>query len=222
MGMASRRLWWSCLGLGGVLAFSLQARPARAEPAASPWYVTGAVGMNWPTMRTNTGSLGSFEEFSNPGAALELGAGVDVGSVRLEATYALDVSYLDHYVSVDDKVFQYSSGGRTQKNSLFLSGYWDVLQAKGWTPYVGAGIGYSHLGVEPFAEDGRAYRGESESLLGYQFKAGVSVDLSRRDALFAEAVYRGTSGFSTDDGYTTWRNGSFASWGGQIGVRIGL
>lgn len=81
MGMASRRLWWSCLGLGGVMAFSLQARPARAEPAASPWYVTGAVGMNWPTMRTNSGSLGSFEEFSYPGAAVELGAGMDLGSV---------------------------------------------------------------------------------------------------------------------------------------------
>lgn len=197
-------------------------KPAPMAGHTSGFYVTGAAGANWPTMRTNSGDLGSFEEFSNPGLALELGAGYDFGAIRLEVTYALDTSYLKGYNSVDGVYFDYSSGGRTQKNSAFLSGYWDLLASKSWTPYLGAGIGYSHLYVQPFAEPGRSYSGVSQSLPGYQFKAGVSVDIGADDALYAEAVYRGTSRFSTNDGFATWNNGSFGSWGGQLGVRIGL
>jgi hypothetical protein len=138
-------------------------QPAQIAGDTSGFYVTGAAGANWPTMRTNSGDLGTFEEFSNPGIALELGAGYDFGAIRLEATYALDTSYLKGYNSVDGIYFDYSSGGRTQKNSAFLSGYWDLLASKSWTSYLGAGIGYSHLYVQPFAEPGRSYAGVSHN-----------------------------------------------------------
>ena len=185
-------------------------------------YVTGAAGFNAPTSRTNTGDLGRFTERSLPGASTELGLGFDFGAVRLEATYALDASRLDNYTSVNDVTFDYISGGDVRKQSAFVSGYWDVLQNKGWTPYVGAGVGYTNLDVRSFAEPGLSYGGFNRSLLGYQLKAGVSIDVNARSNLFLEGVYRGTSGFETNDGFNDWNNASYASWGGQLGVRIGL
>ena len=193
-----------------------------ASAQAGEVYVTGAAGFNAPTSRSNTGDLGTFTERSLPGASTELGLGFDFGAVRLEATYALDASRLDNYTSVNDVTFNYISGGDVRKQSAFVSGYWDVLQNKGWTPYVGAGVGYTNLDVRSFAEPGLSYAGFNRSLLGYQLKAGVSIDVNTRSNLFLEGVYRGTSGFETNDGFDDWNNASYASWGGQLGVRIGL
>ena len=80
----------------------------------------------------------------------------------------------------------------------------------------------TNLDVRSFADSGLSYAGFNRSLLGYQFKAGVSVDVNARSNLFLEGVYRGTSGFETNDGFDDWNNASYASWGGQLGVRIGL
>jgi hypothetical protein len=199
-----------------------QAAARANEQAMKGFYLTGAAGMNGPSPRYNTGSLGTFEEFSDPGFSAELGAGYDFGALRLEATYALDRSSLKGYVSVNDRYFSYSEGGSTTKQSAFLTSYWDIFPKQTWTPYLGAGVGYSNLNVKQFAEPGYAYDGYGRSLLGYQFKAGMSVNLNHKSTLFAEAVYRGTSGFQTNDGFNNWQNASFSSWGGQLGVRIGL
>lgn len=196
--------------------------PETDSPRKATFYLTGAAGGNAPTARSSSGELGTFREYSNPGLALELGAGCDFNGVRLELTYALDDSYLKGYDSVSNVYFDYSSGGRTRKHSAFLSGYWDVVANKRWTPYLGAGIGYSHLSIDSFAEPGLSYIGTSRSLLGYQLKAGLALDVSNRSKMFAEAVYRGTSGYTSNDGYAYWSAGSFASWGGQLGVRFAL
>ena len=185
-------------------------------------YVTGAVGFNSPTTRTNSGDIGSFTERSLPGASTELGFGFDFGALRVEATYTLDASRLNNYTSVNDQTFDYVSGGDVRKQSAFLSGYWDVLLNESWTPYLGVGMGYTNLDVRSFSDPGLSYAGFNRSLFGYQFKAGISIEVNPATNLFVEGVYRGTSEFKTNDGFNEWDNASYASWGSQIGVRIDL
>ena len=55
--------------------------PVKGAPAgvterlSTDLYVTGALGINWPTARVGTGDAGSFTEFSNPGFTTEIGLG---------------------------------------------------------------------------------------------------------------------------------------------------
>lgn len=213
------------LGLLGS-AFCIVSLPAIADEDKSinypNLYLTGAAGANNPTTRTNTGEAGTFEEYTNPGASAELGLGVNFDGLRIEATYALDASQLSGYTNVRGVDFDYISGGEVRKQSAFLSGYWDVFRRKSWTPYLGAGIGYSNLDVRGFSDPGLSYNAFNRSLWGYQFKAGISVDVSASSKIFAEGIYRGTSRFNTNDGFNDWNNASWSSWGGQLGVRVGL
>jgi len=213
------------LGLLGS-AFCIVSLPAIADEDKSinypNLYLTGAAGANNPTTRTNTGEAGTFEEYTNPGASAELGLGVNFDGLRIEATYALDASQLSGYTNVRGVDFDYISGGEVRKQSAFLSGYWDVFRRKSWTPYLGAGIGYSNLDVRGFSDPGLSYNAFNRSLWGYQFKAGISVDVSASSKIFAEGIYRGTSRFNTNDGFNDWNNASWSSWGGQLGIRVAL
>ena len=185
-------------------------------------YVTAGAGANWPIDRVGTGDAGSFTEFSNPGFSTEIGLGYNFKPLRLELTYALDATNLRGYDSVSGQYFKYTQGGETRKNSAFASLYWDLLPNKRLSPYVGAGIGLSVLNVDTFSEPGYQYDGYSRSLLGYQAKLGISYAMNPRSKAFIEAVYRGTSGYNTFDGYNDWSNPNFSSWGTQLGLRIGL
>jgi len=213
------------LGLLGS-AFCIVSLPAIAEEDKSinypNLYLTGAAGANNPTTRTNTGEAGTFEEYTNPGASAELGLGVNFDGLRIEATYALDASQLSGYTNVRGVDFDYISGGEVRKQSAFLSGYWDIFRRKSWTPYLGAGIGYSNLDVRGFSDPGLSYNAFNRSLWGYQFKAGISVDVSASSKIFAEGICRGTSRFNTNDGFNDWNNASWSSWGGQLGIRVAL
>lgn len=209
-----------------ALAISHAGSPAIAEDEKNvnfPYlYLTGAAGANNPLTRTNTGEAGTFEEYTNPGASTELGLGVNFDGLRIEATYALDASQLSGYTNVRNIDFDYVSGGEVIKQSTFLSGYWDILRKKNWTPYLGAGIGYSNLDVRNFSDPSLSYKAFNRSLWGYQFKAGMSVDITNNSKLFAEGVYRATSSFNTNDGFDDWENASWSSWGGQLGIRVAL
>lgn len=218
-----------CLGGLGIFAGPAIAEELRSNevtPASmdshSGLYVTAGVGANWPVERVGNGEPGSFTEFSSPGFATELGIGYDFKPLRLELTYALDASRLQGYDNVAGQYYEYNQGGQTRKNSVFASLYWDLLPNRRLTPYIGGGVGVSFLDVSEFAETGLSYKGYSKSLFGYQAKAGLSYAVDHKSKVFAEAIYRGTSGYSTNDGFDNWSNASFSSWGAQVGLKIGL
>ena len=206
-------------------AVSISSLPVIAQEDRNDYpklYITGAAGANNPTTRTNTGKAGNFEEYTNPGVSAELGLGIDSDGSRIEATYAIDASQLRGYTNIGGIDFYYISDEEVRKQSVFMSGYWDLLRKKSWTPYLGAGIGYSNLDVRKFSDPGLSYNAFNRSLWGYQFKAGMSIDVSSDSKIFAEGIYRATSRFNTNDGFNNWNNASWSSWGGQLGVRIAL
>ena len=185
-------------------AVSISSQPVIAQEDSDDYpklYITGAAGANNPTTRTNTGKAGTFEEYTNPGASAELGLGIDFDGLRIEATYAIDASQLSGYTNVRGIDFDYISGGEVRKQSVFMSGYWDLLLKKSWTPYLGAGVGYSNLDVRNFSDPGLSYNAFNRSLWDYQCKAGMSIDISSDSKIFAEGIYRTNSHFNTNDGF---------------------
>lgn len=222
-----------CLSLASYCMVAVT-NPAKAEDlqieesapilkgGLSGLYITTGVGANWPIDRVGKGERGIFTDFSNPGFSTEAGIGYEFKPLRIELTYGLDANNLEGYNSVSGKYFKYIQGGQTRKNSAFASVYWDLLPSKRLSPYVGVGMGLTFLDVGAFSDPGRSYQGYSKSLFGYQAKAGLSYALNYRSKVFAEAIYRGTSSFDTDDGFNKWSNPSFSSWGAQTGIRVGL
>ena len=193
-----------------------------SQGGLSGLYITTGVSANWPIDRAGKGDRGIFTEFSNPGFSGEVGLGYEFKPLRIELTYALDASNLEGYNNVSGKYFKYVQGGQTRKNSAFASIYWDLFPSKRLSPYIGVGIGSTFLNVGAFSDPGLSYRGYSKSLFGYQAKAGLSYAFNYRSKVFAEAIYRGTSSYDTNDGFDKWNNPSFSSWGAQTGLRIGF
>jgi opacity protein-like surface antigen len=209
-----------CLGGLGIFAgpaIAEELRSNESTPASmdshSGLYVTAGAGANWPVERVGNGEPGSFTEFSSPGVATEVGIGYDFRPLRLELTYALDASNLQGYDNVAGQYYECNQGGQTRKNSVFASLYWDLLPNCRLSPYVGGGMGVSFLDVSEFSETGLSYKGYSKSLFGYQAKVGLSYAVDRKSKVFAEVIYRGTSGYGANDGFDNWSNASFSGWG---------
>ena len=104
--------------------------------------------------------------------------------------------------------------GSIQTNSVFINGYCFVPTQHKVRPYLGGGVGYTHLvcGVGASGYGIHYECGSSANTLGYQAKLGVAYQSSTQFELFAEGVYRGlTSRVSPYD--------SLDSLGVQAGLR---
>jgi len=190
----------------------------------SGFYLTGGLGANWPQTvnveeLTNLYGLDyGFRDYHFSGPSIEAGIGYDFGTVRAEVTYAYDRSGLSSY-SDQFGVFQYS-GGDVAKNSVFASVYWDINLGSRIVPYVGGGLGYSNLSVESSSSDSLNFNAYGASSFGYQAKIGLSYLASRQTDVFAEAVYRGMSGFNVSSQDLQYKYGNYNSWGFLLGARF--
>lgn len=79
-------------------------------------------------------------------------------------------------------------GGETVASSslesrgFFLNGYWDITTVNGFTPYIGAGIGYSWLENEQSNRGNIIYRFSGKDW-GYNVGAGVAYSLTDNTAV---------------------------------------
>jgi opacity protein-like surface antigen len=209
-----------------VTATTSTTPPVSLSTQLKGFYITGALGGNWP-QTVNAKSLDSqyppygYQEFHNSGVSIEAGAGYDFGALRLEATYAYDASSVTSYSDYQG-LTNYTSPGQTAKNSALASLYWDIDLKSRFTPYIGAGIGYSTLNTQATSDGLADYDAYYGNAFGYQFKLGMSYLLNRRSDIFAEAVYRGMAPFSMYDGSSWYQYGNYNSMGFQLGARVRL
>ena len=84
---------------------------------------------------------------------------------------------------------------RLYKHSFMANAYFDYLTCTPWTPYVGAGLGLSHLKVD-FGEDGK-----STNNLAWQVMAGVAYDVTSNWTLDAGYRYADLGRIRINDGY---------------------
>ena len=104
----------------------------------SPYlYLTSVAGANNQKNQTNTGEVGTFEEYTNLGVSVELELWVAFDGLKIETTYAIDTRQLSIYTNVSGIDFDNIVGGKVWKQSAFLSGYWYVfIRQTGLQPWL--------------------------------------------------------------------------------------
>ena len=186
------------------------------------WYLTVGAGAIWPgdmnywannaPLNARTQPRGVLKY--NGGFSVDGGIGYDFGAIRTELTYGYSAPSLETVVS-RDLSRSFSAGGKVNKNDIMLSAYWDVLPFSRFTPYIGAGIGYSNLSTPSF-NVGNYYTGShNKGLFGWQAKAGVSYALAYNWDLYAEGTYSGTGNPQFDNVNFS----SYSDFGGKLGFR---
>ena len=120
---------------------SVASQPAFAQDNRienSPYlYLTSVAGANNQKNQTNTGEVGTFEEYTNLGVSVELELWVAFDGLKIETTYAIDTRQLSIYTNVSGIDFDNIVGGKVWKQSAFLSGYWYVfIRQTGLQPWL--------------------------------------------------------------------------------------
>ena len=217
-------------GVTGLVA------PAMAQDVASPRvnskgaYVTAGVGGGWSSSPSANDTVSgtvlgipyagsaSGSASLGGGVAADAGIGYDFGnSIRAEVSYvlgryAIGSSSYAGSISAAGRTFPLngtiSASGNLATNSAMVSGYYDLKSTSRFTPYVGAGIGYTSVSIPSMPAsatvnsttlNNRSLHGGSGSALGYQAKLGVSYAVSRPADLFAEVIYQGNTGVTIND-----------------------
>jgi len=195
-------------------------------------YVTAGVGGGWSSSPsanyTDSGTIlgvryaltGNSTSSLGGGVAADAGIGYDFGNnIRGEVTYVLgsyslgSTSFSGNIRAVDFGVnfpFNGSIGasGNVSTNSVMFSSYYDFKSKSKFTPYVGAGIGWTGVSIPSMpgsiTVNGNTFNnltfdGGSASAFGYQAKIGVSYVVSKPADVFAEAIYQGSTGVTINE-----------------------
>jgi opacity protein-like surface antigen len=193
-------------------------------------YVTAGVGGGWSSSPsanyTESGTVlgvpysgtASGTQSLGGGVAVDAGIGYDFGnSIRGEVTYvlgsyAVGATNFSGNSSYDGLNIPFNgnivASGNVSTNSVMFSGYYDFKTKSKFTPYVGAGIGYTGVSIPTMgasatingvAVNNLTVDGGSGSAFGYQAKLGVSYAVSKPADVFAEAIYQGSTGVTINE-----------------------
>ena len=148
---------------------------------------------------TPAGTALSLNLDTSPGITPELGVGYDFGGGRVEVTglynrARITTATLQSALAEQQELA--TDGKAMQTLSAMLSGYIDIPVNRRLELYVGGGIGIRQsqlpgfqietpLGLVPI-------QGREQTMLGYQFKSGLTVKLRPKRDLFVEGFYAGS------------------------------
>lgn len=223
------------LAIAGLATISAPAF-AQDNPAPQDttkgFYVTAGAGGSWGSSMTSTynnpsvalgsttysttGTLSGNTPLGG-GVAVEAGFGYDFGnSIRSELTYlynagSIGASTLNVNTTASGTRYNGTANpntsGTLSTNSVMLSGYYDIQTKTKFTPYVGAGIGYTSVALPAqnratgsYTVNGSSgtgwidYAGGSGSAFGYQAKVGVSYAVAKPADIYVEGTYQGNTG----------------------------
>jgi len=205
--------------LGAMGTLPLKAAPANQTAVQAPrgWYLTLGAGAVWPPdvryhTTTDPDNYGKFN--LNSGFSADGGVGYDFGQIRTELTYGYSAPSLD---SIHSSSFgeSYDTSGNINKNDIFFNAYWDVWRFGRFTPYLGAGLGYTNLTTPSETIAGYPIPSATYGGLGWQAKVGVSYAVSYNWDLYAEGTYSGIKAFSDNNIYIC----PYSDYGAKLGVR---
>jgi len=249
--MRKQSLLLAIAGLSSIVA-PVYAQEASISKDTKGFYVTAGVGAAWATnpsisdaqngsvagvnysgVLTGTQNLGG-------GVAAEGGLGYDFGNnFRSEVTYVLNsFSVGSTTVSGNYRLTGGFTGnlpvsanvdasGTINTNSLFASGYYDFRTKSKFTPYIGAGLGWTSVSTPSLPYSGTAtvqgvttrFSGTSDSgsasALGYLAKIGVSYAVAKPADIYLEGIYQGNTGVTISG----TEFGALNSFGARAGIR---
>ena len=218
---------------------SAQEEDSAPKDASKGFYATLSAGGSWlssPSISSTDAATNTTVEGNwnlGGGVAAEAGFGYDFGNnVRAQLSYVLNTASLgDGSYSGTASGIPFtgtiSQSGTASTNSVFVSGYYDIPTKSKFTPYVGAGIGWTSVTI-PSGDAtatvtalGRTVTavapnsGGSASAFGYTAKIGVSYAVSKPADLFIEGVYQGNTSVTIDSDQI----GALNSFGARAGLR---
>jgi len=204
-----------------------------ANPSLSAAQSGSVAGVNYSGVLTGTQNLGGS-------VAAEGGLGYDFGNnLRGEVTYVLNsFSVGSTTISGNYRLTGGFTGnipitanvdasGTINTNSVFTSGYYDFRTKSKFTPYIGAGLGWTSVSAPMLPYSGTAtvqnvatgFSGtsgaSSASALGYIAKIGVAYAVAKPADIYFEGIYQGNTGVTISD----VEFGALNSFGARFGVR---
>lgn len=192
------------------------AKVADAAPAASAsgdgWYFGASAGLSMPSGLPNRnfavtvpGATFNVSQGYNLSSGLSAAGqlGYQVKNIRLEGEFlyqnfsrnATTVSVTPLVGNSDSRSY---GGSQLETYSGFFNGYYDFNRNAKFSPYVGAGIGWTYLNASPSTPNANftiQTPGVSTTVFAYQAKAGVSYNINPKTALFLQYRYTGSGGF---------------------------
>lgn len=198
--------------------------PYRASGAMSPWYISVTGGyLISPRFETDSVQPTSVVTTFASKNGYSIGGAVGYalpGYGRLELEGAYSRSKLDNVLILGATV---GIDGESTTWTGMANAYYDFVTNTKWTPYLGAGVGYTYHSENIFLPGTSVVSDKSDSSPAYQGLAGVSYKISPQTALFTGYKYMRTLNklrFRTDVGGNPEIKGLYSSHTIQAGVRF--
>ncbi|MCK9275606.1 MAG: outer membrane beta-barrel protein [Syntrophales bacterium] len=148
------------------------------------------------------------------GYGVGLAAGYDFGAYRVEG----EIDYKAHDIESFSALGVGISGtGEISALSVFVNGYIDFENNTVFTPYLGAGIGFSTIDVDNAQAGGIVMGSEDDTVFAYQLMAGFSYAFTESMALDLSYRY-----FATSDPEFGITEAEYASHNVYLGLRFGF
>lgn len=160
-----------------------------AFSATSGPYLSGQLGMAFMTdNEMSYGPANGTMEFK-PGFEFSLSGGYNWGMLRLEGEVGYQKNDIDHISGCyngllgDVCVSDISSSGDVTIYSFLANGYLDFVNSTAWTPYITGGIGVTKIEIDDLKVDIFPIGDSDDTVLAYQFGAGVTYTLNKNFAI---------------------------------------
>ena len=157
---------------GVIFAFAAGVQAQGQDPKL--WYVALGAGAAWSSGLSVTGTTTGTVNLKQPGFNVSGAFGRyidDIKVIRLEG----EVLYFQSDVS---NISGTAASGDLSNASLMFNAFYDFNTDSNWTPFIGGGIGYAHVTYDNLSVGGATRIDDSDDAFAWQFRAGVSYQLS--------------------------------------------
>jgi opacity protein-like surface antigen len=202
--------WIPTLATALVLGIGLPSAPS----AYAQWYISGDGGaaIQRDAFTTNTEVIGSISgelEFDT-GSVVNGAVGYSLGAIRLEGAISYQKNDLDTWnvtsVTLGGTTFSGIAVPLTMKGDIstlgfMINGWYDFDTGTKWVPFIGGGVGIAKVNIDVESILGVATTyDESDTVLAYQFGAGIGYKLTPTVTANLSYRYFGTGDLEFDDG----------------------
>lgn len=179
-----------------LFSFAAEAAPAQKSAAVSEKsvvapYISAKAVYSWERIKMTDEEGSEASTIKVPG--LNAAVGMKIGNVRAELEYGYRSS--DNDVEMDDSLSSLEIGMKT----FLLNAYYDFANDSIFTPYVGAGVGYTRMSAKFFDSDEGAMT-EAKTNFSYAANVGVGIKIDTKTTLDIGYRYLNAGHFKVDTG----------------------
>ena len=199
---------------GVIFAFAAGVQAQGQDPKL--WYVALGAGAAWSSGLSVTGATTGTVNL-DPGFNVSGAFGRyidDIKVIRLEG----EVLYFQSDVS---DISGTAASGDLSNASLMFNAFYDFNTDSNWTPFIGGGIGYARVEFDNLSAGGATLIDDSDDTFAWQFRAGVSYQLSPSISINGSYRLYGTDNLTFKDPTGASVNSEgMLNQGAEFGVRF--